>query len=365
MFSLKNDQNKLLLYFIYIFVFLYFTTDYLNLYDLIYVANQSDIISFFEIAKKSPEFSHKSDIIAKHDAQRFIVPYFIGLISYITNIDLFSIYKVINFFLVFSCLLVIKFVSKKLNLDFRSSIVFFSLFFCNPYTVRYGLFNPVQVQDMVFFIFGFIISYGILYERNKLIFCFSLLSLFLRQTAIAYLISIILFYFFKIKYFGKKLFFYYLVLSLLILYLTIQVGNYMSTSNFPISNAYNLIFYDFSKKEELLRFLALPLISFAPLMLVLLSEKKVKLNLNLILIFFISLMMIAQPILGGPLNSGRNVVRIATLCYPVILVGIFNLYNFSSLLKNNLMFYTLLLFFHIWSLHPTFSIFDFFGILRF
>ena len=57
------------------------------------------------------------------------------------------------------------------------------------------------------------------------------------------------------------------------------------------------------------------------------------------------MMMIAQPILGGPENSGRNVVRIATLCYPILLVGIFYLYNFSSILKNNFIFYSLIIFF--------------------
>ena len=56
MFSLKNEQNKLLLYFIYTVIFLYFTTDYLSLNGLIYTANQADIISFYEIANKAPEF---------------------------------------------------------------------------------------------------------------------------------------------------------------------------------------------------------------------------------------------------------------------------------------------------------------------
>ena len=68
-FNLKNNQNKLLLCFIYILVFLYLTTDNLSLNDLIYSANQTDIISFYEIAKKSPEIPVQNDIVAKHDAQ--------------------------------------------------------------------------------------------------------------------------------------------------------------------------------------------------------------------------------------------------------------------------------------------------------
>ena len=139
----------------------------------------------------------------------------------------------------------------------------------------------------------------------------------------------------------------------------------MSTTDFPISNAYNILFYDYTKINELLRFLALPLVSFLPLLIVFFSKKKDFKLITVILIFFICLMMIAQPILGGPENSGRNVVRIATLCYPILLTGMFYLFNFSYFLKNNFIFYSLIIFFHFWSLHPTFSITNVFDFLRF
>lgn len=365
MFNLKNNQNKLLLCFIYILIFLYLTTDYLSLNDLIYSANQTDIISFYEIAKKSPQFPIQNEIVAKHDAQRFLVPYLIGLISYLTNFDLFNTFKVLNFIFILLMVFIVLFLTKKLKLDFRSSLLFFSLFYFNPYTVRYGIFNPIQVHDIIFFITGYLIGFGIIFEKKKTIFFLSILSLFLRQTAIATIINIFLFYIIKIKNFGKLnliLYFFSIIVSF---YIIIKVGNIMSTSNFPISNAYNILFYDFAKVEELLRFLALPLVSFFPILITFFANKNKFKIINTIIIFFICIMMIAQPILGGPENSGRNVVRIATLCYPILLVGIFYLYNFSSILKNNLIFYSLIIFFHIWSLHPTFSKTNFFGFLRF
>ena len=98
MFNLKNEQIKLILYFFYVLIFLYFTTENLSLYDLIYIANQSDIVSFYEIANKSPDFAFKSDIIAKHDAQRFLVPYTIGFISYLTDFNFRNFVININFF---------------------------------------------------------------------------------------------------------------------------------------------------------------------------------------------------------------------------------------------------------------------------
>ncbi len=365
MFNLKNEQIKLILYFFYVLIFIYFTTENLSLYDLIYTANQSDIVSFYEIANKSPDFAFKSDIIAKHDAQRFLVPYTIGFISYLTDFNLFKLYKSINLIFVILSLILIFFITNKLKLDFRSSIVFFSLFFFNPYTIRYGIFNPIQVHDMIFFICAFLIGYGIVFERKKTVFFYSLFSLFLRQTAIAYIISIVVLFFLKNKTFGRKILYLYIISAILSFYVIIQVGEIMSTSNFPISNAYNLFFYDFSKLNELFRFLALPLVSFIPIFLMFLTKKKNKIDLKIILIFFICLMMIAQPILGGPLNSGRNVVRIASLCYPILLIGVFYLLDFSSLLKKNYIFYSLLVFFHLWSLHPTFSKIEFFGFLRF
>ena len=120
----------------------------------------------------------------------------------------------------------------------------------------------------------------------------------------------------------------------------------MSTSSFPISNAYNILFYDFTKINELIRFLALPLVSFFPLLITIFAKKKTFKNINAIIIFFICIMMIAQPILGGPENSGRNVVRIATLCYPLLIMGIFYTFDFNSLLKKNFIFYSLIIFFH-------------------
>ena len=365
MFNLKNEQNKLLLYFIYIVIFLYFTTDYLSLNGLIYTANQADIISFYEIANKAPELAIKNDIVAKHDAQRFLIPYIIGLISFLTNQDLFHVFNVVNFTFIFMMIFLIFFLAKKLDLNFRSSIIFFSLFFCNPYTIRYGIFNPVMVHDIIFFITGYLVGYGIIFEKKKLVFFISIFSIFLRQTAIAYTFNVILFYVFKIKEFKQITLYLYIFVTICSFYIIIKIGNLMSTSSFPISNAYNILFFDFNKVGELIRFLALPLVSFSPLLITIFSKKKDYKKMNIIIIFFICVMMIAQPILGGPDNSGRNVVRIATLCYPILLMGIFYMFDFSSFLKKNFVFYSLIIFFHMWSLHPTFSKINFFSFLRF
>ena len=76
-------------------------------------------------------------------------------------------------------------------------------------------------------------------------------------------------------------------------------------------------------------------------------------------------MMIGQPILGGPDNSLRNVVRIATLCYPILVVVLFYSLSLKSFILNTYLYYIYIAGLFFWSLHPTFSKFTIFSFLRF
>ena len=76
-------------------------------------------------------------------------------------------------------------------------------------------------------------------------------------------------------------------------------------------------------------------------------------------------MMIGQPILGGPDGSTNNVGRIANLAYPIITVMTFYIWNFEKMVKNNYLFYFLILILFIWSLHPTYSVLKLFSYFRF
>ena len=42
------------------------------------------------------------------------------------------------------------------------------------FTIRYGIFNPIIVHDIIFFITGYLISYGIIFEKKKLVFVISI-----------------------------------------------------------------------------------------------------------------------------------------------------------------------------------------------
>ena len=125
----SQEKTKIILYIIYSVFFLLLTTNYLTLNGLIYDANQTDIISYTSIAKESPYLPKNNEIIIQHVAQRFLIPYIVGLISKTLNIEIFSAFKISTMILVLCLIFTIIFVIKKLKLNFNEGILFFSLFF--------------------------------------------------------------------------------------------------------------------------------------------------------------------------------------------------------------------------------------------
>ena len=360
------NKSETKIYFLFTaisFVFVVATTDYLSLFDIIHVANQMDVISYIEITKNAPIFSNQSDIIIKHVAQRFLIPYTVGSIANFLNIDFFLIFKIITFIFIFFYMFLIKLLIKKFNFNLKVSILFFSLLFLNPYIIRYHIFNPAQAHDMLFFCLGLAFSLTIIYKKFLINLLITVSSLYLRQSSIALLIgsSIFLFVNKKIKLLLVLLLFYFLSF-----FIIIKIGNYISIHTFPIKLAYGIIFYDFNQLEKLLKFLILGLMPFFPLAIILFVKINNGIELKtLLILLFVCAMMIGQPILGGPDGSVNNVGRIANLSYPILAVTIFYIWNFEKFVKNNFLFYGFIFGIHFWSLHPTYSIFKFFGVLRF
>ena len=171
------------------------------------------------------------------------------------------------------------------------------------------MFQPVQVHDIIFF--SVTIIFAISFFKKK-IFIFNIVKFF--------------FYFFKtniysIEYWSinitakrKKIynFLIHIILFILSIILISYFSDFYSSINFKYNYAYGILSYDFSNISRLFKFLILPLVSFFPLLIIIkaqLDKEKFK-NITNIILFFICLMMIAQPILAGPDGSDRNVVRI-------------------------------------------------------
>ena len=360
------NKSEAKIYYLYITISLIFitaTTNYLSLFDIIHLANQTDVISYSEIAKKAPLLNKDSDIIIQNVAQRFLIPYIVGSIANFLDIDFFLVFKFLTILNIVFYIFLINILIKKLNLNLRISILFFSILFLNPYIVRYHIFNPAQAHDMIFFCFGLIFSITIINKNYLVNLMTTVFAIYLRQTSIALLIgsSILLLINKKIK------FFIILIGSFFIsLFLIIETGKQISIHYFPIKTAYGIIFYDFNQFEKLIKFLLLGIMPFAPLIIVFFGKinKDIKVSSALILLF-VCVMIIGQPILAGPEGSINNVGRIANLCYPILACFCFYVFNFEKFVNRNYLFYIFISALFLWSLHPTFSIFKSFGVFRF
>ena len=360
-----TEKKIFLLYIFYSVIFLLFTTNYLSLDGLIYTANQTDIISYTSIANSAPSLPNNNNIIIQHVAQRFLIPYIIGTVSNFLNLEIFLTYKIFTFIFIGLLIYSIFFLALKLNFSFNESILFFSLFFFNPYLIRYHIFNPVQAHDLIFFLIGFYFSYGIIRQKANLFYSTSLFSIFIRQTGIAMIVGTLLNFFLQKEFKFKKIFFYILIFCILITSIS-KIGHYISTDELTFRYIFSFIYFDFSQVDKLVRFLLLPVVSFFPILIIFFAKTRSDLDKTCLLVLALTcLLMIGQPFAAGPDGSSRNVVRIASLCYPILLCLIFYSFNFQRLFSKKIIFYTFLICLQIWSLHPTFSIFKFFSVIRF
>ncbi len=359
----KSDIKIYHLYTCFSFLFIVLTTNYLSLNDIIFLANQTDVISYTEIAKIAPALPLKSEIIIQHVAQRFLVPYLVGSIANFFDINFFLIFILFTFILIFLYIFLIYKIITKLNFNLRISILFFTLLFFNPYIVRSHIFNPVQAHDMLFFCLGLIFAFSLYYNKFLVNLFATLISIYLRQSSIALLIGSSLF---LIK--NKKIILFFLLIFLyfISLFFLTEMGQKISKNSFPFNLAYGILYYDFSQINKLFRFILLGLMPFLPLGIILFGtvEKNIKFVSSSILLF-VCAMLIGQPILGGPDNTVNNVGRIANLSYPILTFVCFKIWNFEKFIKKDLMFYSFITGMFFWSLHPTYSIFKIFGFLRF
>ena len=90
---MTTNQKIYFSYFIYSILFIFFTTNFLSVDNLINEANQADIISYRIIYENSPNFPYQVDELQKHVSQRFLIPYLVGYLSYLTSIEVEILFK--------------------------------------------------------------------------------------------------------------------------------------------------------------------------------------------------------------------------------------------------------------------------------
>lgn len=367
MFKKNTIDAKLILYVFFSIIFILLTNNYSSnsIFSEGSAARSGEY--YFSIAINSPLFSNE---INYHHAQRFIFPYLIGYLSNFFNIDLilfFKFFTYVNFLIIFILNL---YLCKCLLINFKNQILIFGLIIFNPYIFRYFTIYPTMVVDL-FFLLSIYFFLVFLINNNKLLLYISILfALSSRQTGI-FLPAGVIFFSILIFFLKKKNIFN---LKDLIIISTISVLIYFSidwyligsgVAEFP-SSSYLGLFHYLSLRldlKELFLFLFIPLLSLMPIILIIYDEKLIKLKFNIFLKLFlpiiISILVIMQPVLGGPTWTGKNIIRLATLSYPCLIYLCLNVITYKKKIENYKIF-LIVVFLTIWSLHPTFSKIDFF-----
>ena len=120
--------------------------------------------------------------------ERFFLPYFIGIISKLSSVDLFFLYQITSIFLIITLILLYRKILILLKIENYSYIFFLLLVVFNPYLIRYYLAVPTIVVDLGFIISLEIIAISFLKKKNKFFFLGMIIAALSRQNSIIILL---------------------------------------------------------------------------------------------------------------------------------------------------------------------------------
>ena len=360
MLNFFNRENIKLFLFIFISIFfIFFTTSNQEILS-VFTHNAASSKNYY--LSISENFPNVASVINYHHAQRFIIPYLIGFFGKIFDVNILFIYKILTY-LEFLLIFFIKFkLIKVLKIDFYTSLIFFGIFIFNPYILRYFTIYPEMLVDLTFILSGYLFVYSILYKKLNIFFLAFFLALVSRQTGLAFFVSLIItnFFFRKnifINY--KNIIFIFFILTTIYFFIFLYLIK-CDLKNVPTDAVFGLFKYVFKEINfyDLIIFFILPLLILIPFLLFFFNRKFRILNIfkkaDSFFLLLSLLVIIAQPILGGPSWTGKNIIRLILLGYPIIfylmLAFSYREYNYSTTF---MIFSFILLIF--WSFHPSFS----------
>ena len=377
-----NSQIKIFVWILLSLVFIILSNE--NIADFNFKNTKGAATSGQYYISISNNFPGAADLINYHHAQRFLIPYLLGFVKQLTNLEINTVYNIF-FIFIFSFLIFLKFkISKILKLNTLNIILFFGLIIFNPYILRYFFTYPVMVNDFLFILSCYCLILSLETDNKRLVFFSIILGLISRQTGIAFLIAIIIskiFFksksFFSIKDIALYLIFYFFLKFLTGIYVNILIENssfnlisyIKGGDNFPYfpKEAFFGIFIYIVNNFNIYKFttfLLLPLISILPILFFLLIRKFDKFknfySEKFIICLISILIIVAQPVLGGPDWTGKNIIRLISIGLPLM---IYIVIISSQQKKKKLGFLTIISvqsLLILWSLHPTFSSFKIF-----
>ena len=267
---LLKNIDKYYLFSIFFIIILLASTNHYS-YDEAISLNQLDSKSYYLISSNYPNILFESDI-PYHHYQRFLVPYIIGLLSDLTGLSIFNLYKLFVIITLILISILHKKIFYKIGYNFELAVVFLSLIIFSPYLSRYIMSIPMMLVDLVFVLvcYAIILQY---YSKSKLILVLIPFSHVFRLTGLGILVS----YLISTKIIKKKDYYKIIVITLfsfITIYLLSKFANIYTGSKFNNSH-YLGIFSEISKKNfiNLLFFTLKPLLIFLPLIFFLIFSK--------------------------------------------------------------------------------------------
>lgn len=363
--KLKSLNNNI--YILISFIILLLTNNYFT-YEQSLVFGARDGFDYYTIAN---EFKNiEEDSLSYHKAWRFILPFLVGFISNFFDLDIYLTFRIFVIIASLIAIFLFNFILTKLKIQ-KNQIFFLNLFFIfNPYLFRYFIANPTMLNDLVFTNSALFILLSYTNNDKKLFYFGLLIGLITRQNAIFYIVSIILvkIIFKKESFFKLKDVIFSIILTFLIFYINTKFASTYTIYNeaYSFINRLNLFLFNYSINEFLIYnlfffIITIPIISF------IIIEKKIFIK-NIIktefylFIFLLTFFICAIAYVGGPVITGKNLIRLCNLVYPlIILIMVYPFKLRTEISIGYKYIYSSIIF--IWSLHPKFSsisIFKFF-----
>lgn len=349
----RSEKKLFVLYIIFSVLFILFTNNYYN-FEQTLMIRQNDGLSYMNIAKSSYKFSEET--LHYHHAQRFYIPYLIGIIGNSLKIDNYSVFQIFIYLSIVSIIILHCYIVFESKCDFKTAIIISSLVLFNPYLLRYFLSVPTMVNDAFFLLGLYIFCYGI-FKNNYLIILGTIITLISRQTGLfVFLCCILLLY--QDRKFREIL--YISILIIIIFSLSNFYAKNTSTIGFNFKHLWG-IFSSIAEKDLIytIKWLLLPLYGYLPIIVYSIFRRKflnIKFSLERMLLIFLFISTIGVSVLAGPDMASRNIIRHTVIVLPVLAI-FFLYYSYPSNKNVKFLFHEkiLLIFIIFSSFHPTFS----------
>ena len=369
-----NPVSLLILFFTITFVLI--TTPFYDL-EATLIFGGKDGIDYFKISESAPQIASNIQYIK---SERFLFPYLIGLFSNYFNFDIFNIYRICSVIFCLFFVYLITVLLENLKCPEKLKLLFLLIIILNPYLIRYYIALPTLINDIIFLNIVTLLAISLLKKNYYIFYSAIFFGFFCRQNTFAFILSLYLIFFLERFFFrNKKLFdLKNVIISTSVVILVSYINySYAKHTNSIMSGVdlYSVAIFGIFNTNysiiSLIKFIIFPLLSFFPLLILIIFEKfeLSKLNSSLKLFFIFSvLFLIAQPFLAGPVVAGKNFIRLSNYSFPLIiflLSSIISSKAFFEQRKNNAIYIIFILILYFWSMHPTFSKIKFFENLSF